>query len=499
MQILGALYLLSIGLLGIYGLNALAHACLYWWQRRMAWCATAAGGSVLPAGDDDMPLVTVQLPIYNERHVAVRLIDAVAGLDWPADRLHVQVLDDSTDETTAVIAAALAQYAERSLYVEHVCRPSRIGYKAGALQHGLASSAADFVAIFDADFVPAADFLRQMMPSFVDPAVACVQARWGHINAGASGFTQAQALGLDGHFIVEKQARHAAGAFIHFNGSAGVWRRAAIDAAGGWQADTLTEDLDLSYRTQLAGWRIVYRDDVVVPAELPVQVDAFKRQQHRWAKGSMQTAVKLLGPLWHAPQPLWRKVTGTLHLTNYLAHPLMLLNLLLMLPASRLHGLPWAAGLVLGLAALAAPLTYLTALDVQGVPWPARPRRLATLILLGTGLSVNNTRGALEGLAGRGGAVFQRTPKFAAGARGGGAWQASSYALPRDPIVWVEVALAAYALGLMGYFMAQAAWGTAVWPLLYVASYGYLASLSLFQAHRVRQARARLGVQPVQS
>ncbi len=408
------------------------------------------------------------------------------------------MLDDSTDDTTTVIAAALARHAARGWHITHLRRPSRIGYKAGALQDGLASCAADFVAIFDADFIPQPDFLQRMLPCLSDPAVACVQARWGHINAEASDFTRAQALGLDGHFIVEKQARHAVGAFIHFNGSAGVWRRAAIDAVGGWQADTLTEDLDLSYRAQLVGWRIVYCGDVVAPAELPVQVDAFKRQQHRWAKGSMQTAVKLLGPLWRAPQPLWRKVTGTLHLTNYLAHPLMLLNLLLMLPASRLHGLPWAAGLVLGLAALSAPLMYLTALAVQGALWTARPRRLAILILLGTGLSANNTRGALEGLAGIGGSVFPRTPKFAAGVCAG-SWQASAYALPRDPIVWAEVALAAYALGLTAYFMARDAWGMAVWPLLYVAGYSYLASLSLFQAHRVRQARAGLGVQPVQS
>jgi cellulose synthase/poly-beta-1,6-N-acetylglucosamine synthase-like glycosyltransferase len=498
MQLFGALYLLSTTLLAIYGINLLAHVGVYWWQRSLSGKANAVEDTAPPLDRASLPMVTVQLPIYNERHVAARLVDAVAGLDWPVDRLHIQVLDDSTDDTTTVIAAALARYAGRGWYVEHVRRPSRMGYKAGALQHGLASSAADFVAIFDADFIPPADFLRRLIPSFANPAVACVQARWGHLNAESSGFTQAQALGFDGHFIVEKQARQLVSAFIHFNGSAGVWRRVAIDAAGGWRADTLTEDLDLSYRVQLAGWRIVYRADVVAPAELPVQVDAFKRQQHRWAKGSMQTAVKLLGPLWRAPQPLWRKVTGTLHLTNYLAHPLMLLNLLLMLPASRLHGLPWVAGLVLGLTALAAPLMYLTTMDVQGLPWPTRPRRLATLILLGTGLSVNNTRGAFEGLASVGGNVFQRTPKFAAGV-GTGFWQSSAYALPRDPIVWAELGLAAYAVGLMGYFVALGAWGTAVWPLLYVASYGYLAGLSLIQARRVRQAHARLGIQPVQS
>ena len=320
MHMAGILYLLSTTLLALYGLNMLAHVCVYWWQRG-AGGPPAVERAASSLGDDHLPLVMVQLPIYNERDVAARLIHAVARLDWPVDRLLVQVLDDSTDDTTAIVATALSCYREWGQHVEHVRRPSRTGYKAGALQYGLASSAADFVAIFDADFVPPADFLRRTIPFFADPSVACVQARWGHINAEESGFTQAQALGFDGHFIVEKQARDAVGAFTHFNGSAGVWRRAAIDAAGGWQADTLTEDFDLSYRAQLAGWRIVYCGDVVVPAELPVQLDAFRRQQHRWAKGSMQTAGKLLGQLWRAPQPLWRKVFGTLHLTNYLAHP----------------------------------------------------------------------------------------------------------------------------------------------------------------------------------
>ena len=502
MRIFGALYLLSTALLALYGLNLLAHVGVYWWQRRTGRGLPAVARVTSPGNDAGLPQVTVQLPLYNERHVAARLVDAVAGLDWPADRLHIQVLDDSTDDTTAALAAALARHAARGWRAEHVRRPSRTGYKAGALQHGLASSYAEFVAIFDADFIPPPDFLRRTIPSFADPSVACVQARWGHINAEASGFTQAQALGFDGHFIVEKQARHGAGAFIHFNGSAGVWRRAAIDAAGGWQADTLTEDLDLSYRAQLAGWRIVYRGDVVAPAELPVQVDAFKRQQYRWAKGSMQTSVKLLGALWRAPQPVWRKVTGTLHLTNYLAHPLMLLNLLLMWPVSRLQVPLGAAGLILGLAALGAPLMYLTAMRVEGLPWRTRPRRLATLILLGTGLSVNNTRAAFEGLAGTGGNVFLRTPKFAPAAAAvprPQAWQASAYALPRDPVVWAELGLAAYALGLTAYFAARGGWTAAIWPLLYVAGYGYMAALSLIQARQVRLTRARLGIQGAQS
>jgi cellulose synthase/poly-beta-1,6-N-acetylglucosamine synthase-like glycosyltransferase len=502
LQLFGILYIVSAALLGLYGLNMIAHVAAYWWQHLFIRPPVPPQATSPALDDARLPLVLVQLPMYNERHVAARLIDAVAALDWPADRLHVQVLDDSTDDTTAIVAAALARHTGRGWHAEHVRRAGRTGYKAGALQHGLAADhAAGYIAIFDADFVPQPGFLRAIMPGFADPGVACVQARWGHINGDVSLFTQVQALGFDAHYRIEKQARHACGAFIHFNGSAGVWRRAAIDAAGGWQADTLTEDLDLSYRGQLAGWRIVYRDDVVAPAELPVQMEAFRRQQHRWAKGSMQTTRKLLGPLWRADQPWWRKVTGTLHLTNYLAHPLMPLNLLLLLPALRLGVLPWVASLGLGLAAVAAPLMYLTALHVQRVPWPGRPLRLAAIIMLGAGLSLTTTRAALEGLTGAGGHVFLRTPKFAAdgrGAQGAGTWHTSAYALPRDPLVWVELVMALYALALTVYFVVTGAWSMATWPLIYVAGYGYVAGLSLLQARRVQRARAAVDLQPVQ-
>src|SRR5512139_1299675 len=244
-ELLGILYILSAALLALYGLNMLAHVAAYWWQRYFVRAPLPPQAGCLALDDANLPLVMVQLPMYNERHVAARLIDAVAALDWPADRLHVQVLDDSSDDTTAIIAAALAHHAGRGWHAEHVRRAGRAGYKAGALQHGLAAGhVASYVAVFDADFVPQPGFLRAIMPGFADPAVACVQARWGHINPDVSLFTQAQALGFDAHYRIEKQARHACGAFIHFNGSAGVWRRAAIDAAGGWQADTLTEDLD---------------------------------------------------------------------------------------------------------------------------------------------------------------------------------------------------------------------------------------------------------------
>ena len=288
-------------MLALYGLNLLAHVVVYWWQRRTGRGLPAVARVTSLVDDAGLPQVTLQLPLYNERHVAARLVDAVAGLDWPADRLHIQVLDDSTDDTTAALAAALARHAARWL----ACRARAPSEPDGVQGRRAAARAGSQLGRIRCH-------LRRRLhppaglPAADDPELHRSVGRvrpgaLGPLNAEASGFTQAQALGFDGHFIVEKQARHGAGAFIHFNGSAGVWRRAAIDAAGGWQADTLTEDLDLSYRAQLAGWRIVYRGDVAALAELPVQVDAFKRQQYRWAKGSMQTSVKLLGALWRAP------------------------------------------------------------------------------------------------------------------------------------------------------------------------------------------------------
>ncbi len=380
------LYLASALALAVYGLNAVVHAYLY--QR-------LAGRPAGPEIDTELaplyPMVTVQLPVYNERHVVNRLLQSVAALDWPADRLQIQILDDSTDDTTQIIAGA-CMHLERSEHsIEHVRRPVRRGYKAGALHHGLSTARGEFIAIFDADFVPVPDFLMRTVPCFADATVGCVQTRWGHVNGDASQLTRAQALGIDGHFIVEQTTRHQLGAFLNFNGTAGVWRRTCMDAAGGWQGDTLTEDLDLSYRAQLDGWRIAYLPDVVVPAELPMQIDAFKRQQFRWAKGSLQTAKKLLGRVWSAPLPLWKQVQGTLHLTNYLVHPLMVLNLLLLLPIMLSNGPLLRVAFLLTSATVGPPLMYWLAM--AGRPWSTVHKigQLALLMAIGTGLSLNNT------------------------------------------------------------------------------------------------------------
>jgi len=281
MILVEVLYAISAILLSIYGLNNLVLTWLYLRHRKDT--------IFIPDPPDEWPFVTVQLPIYNEMHIVTRLVETTAALDYPRDRLEIQVLDDSDDGTHKIAAWAVDAARLRGVDIVHITRAERLGFKAGALSEGLSIARGEFVAVFDADFVAPPDFLKRVVPQFHDPSVGCVQARWGHLNRDYSALTQVQALGIDGHFIVEQTARSRAGLFLNFNGTAGVWRRAAIDDAGGWQGDTLTEDLDLSYRAQLKGWRFAYLPDVVVPAEIPAQISAFKRQQARWAQGSIQT------------------------------------------------------------------------------------------------------------------------------------------------------------------------------------------------------------------
>ena len=282
-----ALYYLVLSVLALYGMHRLVLLAIFFWTRRR--------NPERPPDPDLWPRVTVQLPIFNERYVATRLIDAVCALDYPRDRLEIQVLDDSTDDTRERVAACVERQRRLGFDIRHLHRTDRTGYKAGALAAGCAEARGDLLAIFDADFVPPTDFLLRTVPYFADQEIGVVQARWEHVNRDYSLLTQAQAIFLDAHFRIEHQARNRGGNFFNFNGTAGLWRRQAIDDAGGWQHDTLTEDLDLSYRAQLAGWRFLFLPDVVAPAELPVDANAFKRQQFRWAKGSVQTARKLLG------------------------------------------------------------------------------------------------------------------------------------------------------------------------------------------------------------
>ena len=324
-------YWVVLAILGLYGLHRLILTATVWARTRRRHDPEPASGS--PSQQESVPFVTIQLPLYNERYVAERLITAVAALDWPRDRLAIQILDDSTDDTTAICQARAGFLASQGFLVEHIRRADRSGFKAGALQAGLASAHGEFIAIFDADFVPPPGFLRDAMGCFADPAIGMVQVRWEHLNREASLLTRVQALLLDGHFAIEQTARHATGRFFNFNGTAGIWRRQAIVDAGGWHSDTLTEDLDLSYRALLAGWRFTYLCQSAAPAELPMDMNAFKSQQFRWAKGSVQVARKLLPEIWRAPLAARVKLEAIFHLTQNVPYLAVLALILLAVPA----------------------------------------------------------------------------------------------------------------------------------------------------------------------
>jgi cellulose synthase/poly-beta-1,6-N-acetylglucosamine synthase-like glycosyltransferase len=479
MSVIEFLYALCAVSLSLYGLNSLI----------LTWIYLRRRGDTVPEPPPpaEWPHVTVQLPIYNELHTVERLLATVARLNYPRHRMEIQVLDDSTDATRQMVAQAVHSLRRQGIDIVHITRRDRTGFKAGALAAGLERAKGGLLAIFDADFLPPEDFLLRVVPHFADPVVGCVQTRWGHVNRHYSAFTETQALGVDGHFVVEQTARSRAGLFLNFNGTAGVWRKTCIEDAGGWRPDTLTEDLDLSYRSQLRGWRIAYLPRMVVPAELPAQISAFKQQQARWAQGSIQTAMKLLGPLLRSAQP-WRvKLEGAVHLTGYLVHPLMLSVLLLTFPMSLSHswvllGLPW-----LMIAAAGPPLMYAVAQIADGEDWRRRLLYLPVLVMLGMGLCLSNTAAVLRAMLGIR-QDFQRTPKFDL-RQAGGDWIGSVYALGGDSLVWAEIGLAVLTLLLLT--MLRVRWAFAPWLLLYAAGLSYVATVNLFQAYQRRRWLAR--------
>ncbi len=476
-ELLTTLHLAAALLLAVYAAGALVLLVGYWRHRSAAPPA--------PPPVIMWPSVVVQLPVYNERYVVKRLLDAAASLDYPRDRLCIQLLDDSTDDTSAIAAAHIAALRAAGLQVDHIRRANRAGYKAGALAHGLALTACELVAIFDADFLPAPDFLRRTVPYFcADPRLGMVQTRWGHLNAACNWLTRGQALALDGHFVVEQTARSRAGWLMNFNGSAGVWRADCIRAAGGWRDTTLAEDLDLSYRAQLTGWRFLYLGDVVVPAELPPQLAAYKQQQARWAAGSTRTLALLLGPVWRSRLTLPQRVMATLHLCQYLPHPLMLLMLLLTPPLLALHGLHALPLGPLGALGLAPPLIYAVSQRALYPDWPRRLAAFPLLLALGTGTAWNNTCAVLGALLPSAWpAEFRRTPKFAA------AWAESSYALAADWSTLAEALLALYAL--LGAALALHSQPALIpWLALYAYAFGLVAAVGM-RDQLLRRRRAQ--------
>jgi len=488
--ILSWLYAIVNTLLALFSFNMLFLLILAVWQRRPRPPA--------PAPDEaQWPTVLVQLPIYNERYVVERLIDAAVALDYPSDRLIVQVLDDSTDDTTLLGQARAAYHRQRGRAVEYIHRTERSGYKAGALAAGQAAAPGEFIVVFDADFVPPPDFLRRMIPEFVaDPRLGILQARWEHLNVTQSAVTRVIALLLDMHFAVEQVARSRTGMLMNFNGSAGVIRRACLADAGGWQHETLVEDLDLAYRAQLRGWRVDYRPDVTAPAELPASIQAFKLQQFRWSKGSIQVLRKLGWQVITSRRPLLHKIEGILHLSAYMPHPLILLSLLLSLPVVMLYGytpLNWA---LLGAAALIPPLAVLWSQLRLRRDWLRRWSHYPLLFLVGIGLAVNNSIAMWQAATGRASA-FMRTPKFS-----GGDQRKSAYALRVDWTTYVELGLAVYGLGT-ALLALQRAPALVPFILMYAAGFGVTAALSFWQSGGVRRAqlqrRERTGRKPTRA
>ena len=360
--------------------------------------------------------VTVQIPLYNEMYVAERIINAVCGLDYPKDKMEIQVLDDSTDETVEIVKKAVAKKADEGFNIKSFHRTDRKGFKAGALKEGLKSAKGEFIAIFDADFIPKKDFLKKTLKYFTSEKIGMVQTRWEHLNEDFSMLTKVQALALDGHFVIEQTVRNRAGFFINFNGTGGVWRKECIEDAGNWHDDTITEDLDLSYRAQLRGWKFIYLRDFTTPSELPAEINSLKAQQFRWTKGAIETAKKLLPVVWKSKMPLRVKLQSTFHLTNNLVFPFILLAGILNVPLIFIKNSGPYDGVfnfmsIFVLAFISSFLLYLYAQKEVYPNWRKRITLFPIFMAGSMGLAVNNSRAVFEGLINRK-SEFVRTPKF---------------------------------------------------------------------------------------
>ena len=411
-HLLMALYVLLLATVVVYGFHRYLLIFLYYRHRK---------NRPLPSRHfRELPSVTVQLPMYNEMFVAQRVIQAACAMDYPRHKLQIQVLDDSTDHTVSVASECVRRLAQAGHNVSYLHRPSRCGFKAGALADALHQASGEFIAIFDADFVPQPDFLLRTIHYFTEPQIGVVQTRWGHINRDSCLLTKGQAMLLDGHFIIEHGARNRSGRFMAFNGTAGIWRRSCIEDAGGWHYDTLTEDLDLSYRAQLKGWKFAYLPHIVSPAELPPEVNAFKVQQFRWTKGAVQTARKVLPSVLRAPLPLKVKIEAFFQLTNWVVYPCMVLLTLLLFPAFVIKLSPFENDApsqilfdltVFNLATVSVVFYYLCSQQEIYRSWIGKLKYLPFLMSLGIGISINNVKAVLEGLFGKQ-SEFISTPKF---------------------------------------------------------------------------------------
>ncbi len=435
---------------------------------------------------DELPVITVQLPLFNEQMVVERLLQSVSEIDYPRDRLQIQILDDSTDETKSLCEARAAELVKRGFEVEYIHRTDRTGYKAGALDNGMRTARGAYIFILDADFVPPPNILLEMVHFFTDERIGMIQTRWGHINRSYSLLTRIQAMFLDGHLMVEQTARSRAGRFFNFNGTGGIWRRSAIEDAGGWQHDTLTEDLDLSYRAQMKGWKFIFLNDVVTPAELPVDMNGFKSQQHRWTKGSIQTWKKLIGPLWKSDLPLIIKLEGTVHLSQNFAYLLLIALCFLIWPGA-------GAGFTFGgyrTWVLDVPVFLATSLSVGAFytvsQWAVHKRRwllemiyLPALLALGVGMAINNGKAVLEAIFNQE-SGFVRTPKYGIEKKGQ-SWRKSRYSAGKSLAVLLELLFAIYFTYIVYLHALRGDWQSIGFMSMFAIGFWYVAVNSIGQ------------------
>ncbi len=488
--IVGA-YIAVLGLLMIYAAHRYCILFLYFKHK-------SAGGAV-PALPGKLPRVTIQLPLYNELYVVERLITAAAQLAYPRELLQIQVLDDSTDETSVRARNLVEKLKEAGHAIQYIHRNNRAGYKAGALQEGLQPATGELIAIFDADFVPPEDFLLQTVPYLADPCVGMVQTLWGHLNRDYSALTEVQAISLDAHFILEHTARSRSGRFFNFNGTAGIWRKDCIVSAGGWQHDTLTEDLDLSYRAQLAGWKFIFLPQVVTPAEIPVDMDSFKSQQHRWSKGGIETAKKLLPVILSSSQP-WRvKIESLLHLSCNLNYLLVLLLAMLAYPALIVRiQMGWKHLVILDTimfwgATLPIGLYYLISQREARQPWGKKILYLPLLMSMWIGLCINNGKAALEALLGYR-SVFVRTPKFRIEKKSD-TWEGKQYrSCSRSMVTAFELVFGVYFISAMIFAARSGVYDAIPFLALFCCGFFYISGVALLQRFRAIKQRVSAAV-----
>ena len=467
-------------ILAIYGVYRVKQVTEFWRYRKFPPKAKAA------FAESELPHVTLQLPLFNEIYVVERLVKAVTEIDYPRDRMEIQVLDDSTDETMVIARATVEKYGRAGFDIHYIHRSDRTGFKAGALENGMKTAKGNLIAIFDADFVPKPDFLRKLIHHFTDPTIGCAQMRWAHINGSYNLLTRLQTIMLDGHFVVEQTTRNRSGNFFNFNGTAGIWRREAIEMSGGWQHDTLTEDTDLSFRAQLMGWRFVYLLDEEAPAEIPVEINAFKAQQRRWAKGVLQVWFKLYRRIWYAQLPLRVKLEMFFRLTGNISYPLMIVASFMQFPLllvrynQGLHQLMMLDVPLLFFSTVSVVLFYGSAVWYLDRSRGARLWHLPLVMGLGIGLAFSNARAVLEALAGVK-SDFVRTPKYRVEKTDDESWKGKKYKRKHGWLPLLELSFALYFVLAIAYALRMHMFGPIVFLLLFCFGYGYMGTMSLLQ------------------